>query len=531
MKNIYRNIIQGKAKQLFCLGLAVTLTVSSCSDFTELQPLSALSETTAFSTSANVELAMNGMYWAAAIGTYAGGGGRGYPFGAASIQQGDMRGEDMVNLQAFYQITYEGTYTATSANNVNHWSTLYFLINEANIVIDGVQQASGNGVITSEQALVYEAEAKFLRALAHHELLIHFCRPYADNNGGNMGVPYRTTPVTGGTAVEEGLAQGRGTVAEAYARVLEDLNFAEQNLPATGGESISRARKGAAIALKTRVYLHMQDYANVISEATKLGATGSAPFTSPIGGYALTATPDGPFTNYSSNTESVFSIANSAASNGGVNGALASQYGASDFGFRDLVAISPNFYNIGFWHEDDLRRNMTYRQSAGISALYTTKYYESDRSDWAPIIRYAEVILNASEAYARQGNNGQALVLLNSVRDRAVPAAASYGTTAPPDLLQVIFNERRIEFLAEGRRWPDIHRLALDPQYSTGGIPAKVLASQISANGGQAVYDGSTILTPAWVAIPYSDDRFVWPISSDEVNSNPTLREQQNPGY
>ncbi|WP_134089646.1 RagB/SusD family nutrient uptake outer membrane protein [Olivibacter sp. XZL3] len=523
--------IKNYSKIIGSFSLALALSLNSCSKFTELEPLAALSENTAFSTAANVELAVNGMYWSAAVGRYNDGGGRGYPFGSAAIQQADMRGEDMVNMQAFYQITYESTYTPTSANNVNHWTSLYYLINEANIVIDGVKSAAENGVISTEDAIQYEAEARFLRALAHHELVIHFCRPYADGSGSNLGVPYRTNAITGGSSVEENITQGRGTVAEDYTQILADLDFAEQNLPDGGTSPISRAKKGAAIALKTRVYLHMQDYTNVLAEAGKLGASGTAPFSSPIGGYELTAAPEAPFTSYSNNTESIFSVENSATSNGGVNGALASQYGSSDFGFRDLVSISPNFYNADFWVAGDLRRErLTHRAEGGISAVYTTKYFENTYADWAPIVRYAEVLLNAAEAYARQGNAGQALALLNAVRDRSVPATARYGSSAPADLLDAIYKERRIEFLGEGRRWPDIHRLALDPTYSVGGIPAKINPSQITAGGGVALYDGTTQITPARPAIPYTDYRFIWPLpSNDELANNPNL--QQNPDY
>jgi hypothetical protein len=33
------------------------------------------------------------------------------------------------------------------------------------------------------------------------------------------------------------------------------------------------------------------------------------------------------------------------------------------------------------------------------------------------------------------------------------------------------------------------------------------------------------------VAIPYSDFRFLWPIPQDEINANPTLAKEQNPGW
>lgn len=512
--------------------IALSLTFSSCEKFTELDPLAALSETTAFTTPENIELAINGMYWQAAVGTYNGGAGRGYPFGGASLEQGDMRGEDMVNLQAFFQITYQNTYNVSSANNVNHWEQLYALINQCNVIIEGVDGAVSSAVIEAESGNPYKGEALFLRALAHHELLIHFSRPYADNPTSNLGIPYRTIAITGAESAAEANSLGRGTVSEAYTKLLADLDEAENLLPSTrssAGDRISRATKGAAIALKTRVKLHQADYAGVIAEGAKLGTDATGAFQSSIGGYRLESDPTTPFLNYSNNVESIFSVAQSITSNGGVNGAISAMYGPTALNGRDLIAVSPNFYNVDFWLEDDIRKTeLTYKQNTGDRPyVYTYKYRKyGDNDDWNPIIRYAEVLLNVAEAYAFTGNDAQALSLLNAVRDRSVGASNSFGATAPSDLKLAIYNERRIEFLAEGRRWADVHRLAVSP-YGPNGIPAKVLPQQLS--GG--VYDGTTILTPDQDLVPYENHTFVWPLPQSELDANPVLRSEQNPGW
>src|SRR5690606_9439902 len=128
---------------------------------------------------------------------------------------------------------------------------------------------------------------------------------------------------------------------------------------------------------------------------------------------------------------------------------------------------------------------------------YNYKYRDATtKTDWAPIIRYAEVLLNVAEANARTGQTAQAFALLNAVRNRAVPVANQF-TVAPADMIQAILDERRVEFAGEGRRWPDLHRLALDAKYGKGGIPAKINPSQVTG----ATYDGKTILTPARAAI------------------------------
>lgn len=506
------------------------LATTSCKDLTDLAPADAFSEATAFSTAKRAELAVIGMYNAAQSGSYAGGQVRGYPFGAASIEQGEMRGEDMVNQALFFAITNEATYTPTTANNVWMWNTLFTLINQCNITIEGVQKASTEGLITSDVALAYEGEAKYLRALANHELLINFARPYADNKGASPGVPIRDFAVNSPTTVEKAVATGRNTVAEVYSFILKDLDFAETNLPATraGNLRVSRAVKGAAIGLKTRVKLHMQDYAGVITEANKI-VSSSAPFSSPIGGYKLTAAADGPFKNGFSE-EAVFSIENSAQDNPGVNGALPAMLGNPSLGGRGLVLTSPILFNNQAWKADDARRNLLVNNGR---SYYTTKYSDyTNRSDNAPIMRYAEVLLNLAEAEARvSGVSAKAIALLNAVRGRAIPGDiySESSFASGKDLVGAILTERRIEFHAEGRRWSDIHRLSLDADFSTGGIPSKMTFG----NAVFATYNLVTnpALTKNIAAVPYSDYKFLWPIPADELARNPTLAKQQNPGY
>jgi hypothetical protein len=178
MKNILSKLMQIKKLVLIPVFL-LALFISSCEDIIDLAPYSSVSETTAYSTASLVDLSVIGMYNAAQRGDY-GGAGRGYPFGAAFVEQGDCRGEDAVNLQAFYQFTYEGTYTTSTANNQWYWSDTYRLINRCNMVIDGVNGAVKNNIITAAVGNQYLGEAYFMRGIAHLELLFHFARPYKE---------------------------------------------------------------------------------------------------------------------------------------------------------------------------------------------------------------------------------------------------------------------------------------------------------------------------------------------------------------
>ena len=128
--------------------------------------------------------------------------------------------------------------------------------------------------------------------------------------------------------------------------------------------------------------------------------------------------------------------------------------------------------------------------------IYLTKYkVPSTFIDWAPVIRYAEVLLNLAEARVRSTNSvdAQAIALLNAIRGRSDPTTvftpASFANAAA--LADAILIERRIELLGEGFAGADLTRLGLP-------LPAK----------------GSV------AAVPSSAQQYIWPISSTELLLN-----------
>ena len=513
MKNI------SKYMKMSFLSLALVGVVSSC-EVTDLTPANLIPDQEAFATAARIESAVLGVYESAQRGFYLGSAvnGRGYPFGAANVQQGEMRGEDMNNDQLFYEITYVGGYNPQTANNNGMWISLYRSINRMNIVLENLDGALQSGVLTQAQRDNYRAEMLFMRALSHHELVIHFARPFSDPNGRTSpGVPYRTVAINDVPKVPIGEAVGRGTVAQDYQQIMADLNEAESLF--TGNNAVFRARKGAVIALKSRVKLHMQDWAGVIEEYQKIR-----------GSYAITANVAAPFRSGGTSTDNVFSFQNSATSNPGVNGALAAMFGNPAKGARGLVKISPLIWRASFWHPEDLRRGLA---SSNATGFYTDKYTDAvTYTDPNPILRFAEVVLNAAEAYARPGaqqNMAQAVTLLNSIRSRALPATVAPYTEADfatsNDLLTAIFQERRIELLAEGKRWADIHRLSGEGLMS--GIPAKATTRSIT----NVNFYTTDRTIPTDHAIPYSSNLFIWPIPLEEIINNNTAPIAQNPGY
>ena len=558
-----KKIIAKFGKLFLIMVFSAGLMFTSCEDIIDLEPFNQVADATAFSTPELVALSVNGMYNAAQLGEF--GGGRGYPFGAAFVQQGDNRGEDAVNWYAFYAITYQGTYTPTTANNVFYWSDTYRMINRCNIIIEGVQQAAADGVISQEQANIYEGEARLLRAAGYHELVKMFARPYRHTaDASHWGVPYHRVPFTTMDAIDLGFETGRHSVAQCYAWILEDLDFAEQNLPTkeqrSGTFRLSKGTKQAAAAYKMRIHQHMWNFPAVITEGLKF-VTG--PY---AGSYSLHADPWDAFVGgaYGSN-EHIYGMESSETNYPSVNGALASQYNR-----RNLVSMSPIIWRSAWWLLDDKRRvgcnelQRDDRMVRWIAGRVLTDKYKRDTQmdDLSPMMRYPEVLLNLAEAYARGGNAANALTYLNMVRDRSLadPATQSYDVAADfgsdaVNVLEAILWERRIELVMEGSRWPDIHRLQSCPHFPINGVPAK-LANTVTPP--EAFYIAGSPYDPwepyqtAWPnyspnpvylnageyegplpvgVIPYDDHRFVWPIPQNELNANPTLQAQQNPGY
>ena len=160
--------------------------------------------------------------------------------------------------------------------------------------------------------------------------------------------------------------------------------------------------------------------------------------------------------------------------------------GGGEYGVNDLGIVA----NTTGWPAADARRAFIYK--VGTESFLGKYPSGTPFLDKAPVIRYAEVLLNYSEAIAKTsgGVDTKALALLNAVRLRS---DATF-TWAPADnaaLLDALKLERRIEFLGEGLRSMDILRLNED-------FPAK----------------GSV------GAVPSTALNYIWPIPSNELAAN-----------
>lgn len=479
-------------KAIIYIGLITTLTVAtSChKDYLNPVPTTSISSASAFATSDRILNQVRGLYSGLRSGSF---------YGGRYLIYNDIRADEFIN-ELTNVVTgldvWNGTQNNSSANSViSLWGQAYFTINLCNVFLDGMN-AGGNTVVGSALAANYTAEAKFIRAVSYYSLLQLYARPYYDGNGSKPGLPLRLKGNTG--SGDYNLA--RSTVADIYKQILDDLNSAETNLPlkySDAATNTTRAHRNTAIAFKTRVYLTMQQYSNVITEANKI-VTATAPFTATTGvPHALQADITTVFKAPYTTNESILSMPFiGTTETPGTQNQLGYYYGVSALngGNGEYSLNNAGIIADAGWLATDKRRSFIYTAASG--KKYLSKYPSpSPFTDYSPAIRYSEVLLNLAEAKVRSGNaiDAQAVALLNAVRNRSDASTtytvASFAT--PAALIDAILNERRIEFLGEGLRAPDLLRLGLP-------IPGK---SNVAA-------------------IPPTAQNYIWPISSTELQLN-----------
>ena len=471
---------------------AFAVGMHSCVKEEFLNPVSqtSLSDATAFDTKDRIDNQVKGLYSGLKSGNLY--GGRYFIYNDARPENFLSNDPNRVTARAAWEFSENA-----SDNEVNNlWGACYTVINRCNLFLDGMV-TKGNDVAGADAAR-FNGEAKFVRAVAYYSLMQFFAMPYPDGNGNKPGVPLRLVGIKGGGSND----LARSSVAEIYAQILDDLNFAETNLTANNGSAIlntSRAHKNSAIAMKVRVYLSMASYANVVTEANKIVST-SAPFTAATGvAHALQPDILTVFNNYTT-TESIFSMPFTANDAPGGQNSFGHYFmpngvgGAAGIFYLNPVGVIAD----PTWTATDRRRTQFILDNGG--KKWMSKFdAPGPFLDWAPVLRYSEVLLSLAEAITRTTNSvdTRAVALLNAVRNRSdasttfTPASFANATA----LTDAILLERNIEFLGEGVRSIDILRLMLP-------FPAKSIP-------------GFTVS-----AVAPSNPAYLWPTPSEEVRYN-----------
>lgn len=143
------------------------------------------------------------------------------------------------------------TFASNSSGVQNHWQYLYELVHRSNTVIRNV------ATMPIDQTIIDQVtgEAKFMRAMAYFRML---------NCWG--GVPYYDETCDIGEAFAT-VTNPRASEEEIRQHVLDDLTDAINKLPVKWNDTdYGRATKGAAYALRGKVYLFNREWEKAIAD-------------------------------------------------------------------------------------------------------------------------------------------------------------------------------------------------------------------------------------------------------------------------
>jgi len=490
MKNILR----------ITIAFFLLLTIGCSKEFLDPVPQTSLSDLSVFDTKDRVVAQVNGMYASMKSGAFL--GGRFFVYGDVRADNFIPKSSNLVTNFASWNHS-----EVSSTNEVqNLWGTVYAAINTINVFLDGLSAAWNagnlNGKISQAEYDQFRSEAYALRALCYFDLLQLYCKPYNQGNGANPGVPLRLKAEKSA----EGNDLARSTVAEVYTQILKDLNDAEPlaiTAYSTDLLNTTRIHKNTIIALKTRVYLNMQDWPKVLTESAKI-VSASAPFTAPSGvAFVLNPSYTAIFKTPYTSKESIFSMPMTTTNGPGTQNGLPHYYTFSS-SESYYLNLNPGFA-YALMDATDIRKTSLLLND---SKYFLTKFPDyTTLTDYAPVMRYAEVLLNRAEAIVRSGGavTAEAIALLNAVRTRSFPTGAYIPASfaAASDFYTAILLERNIEFLGEGIRTMDLQRLSLPFPAKDGGGMGNV------------------------PAIPSSSVGYVWPIPANELSLNKLMTPNQ----
>ncbi|GAB6008575.1 RagB/SusD family nutrient uptake outer membrane protein [Dysgonomonas reticulitermitis] len=237
--------------------VALCCGFASCTDILDTAPYDQVATSTMWTTENLTDMGMNGVYanlrnW----GIY------GTSLNTASDQNSNGMGqwayEILGPLGESHNVAdfLSGSLNPRSGNVNNLWKRLYEGIHRANDAITNIPALSP---CSEEKKACLVAEARFLRAFHYYRLneLWH-------------GVPYYDVPIR----VEECI-KGQETEEFIWGKILEDLTACinEPNLPnidIKGG----RVTKGAAYALRGKVYMQQKKWPEAAADFDKVGQCG-----------------------------------------------------------------------------------------------------------------------------------------------------------------------------------------------------------------------------------------------------------------
>lgn len=416
-------------------GLTVGL-LTGCSSRLDIQPITDVSNTSALTTSTDVETLLIGAYDGLSSGDL---------YGGNLLRDGELLGD---NGEVLFQGTfgdvrqiYRRNITTDNAQVGRTWLNAYRTINICNTVLDNLSK------VDEDRRASVEGQAKFIRGSLFFELVRFYARPWGDgDNTANLGIPLVLTSTASFNATNN---VPRSPVATVYAQIIQDLTEAETSLPSSNG---FYANKNVAAAQLSRVYLQKADYPNAALAANRVIASGQYDLVPAVD----EAFDSRAFANGVDSDEAIFAV--QVTDQDGVNN-LNTFYGSTSFGGRGDITINDRHFAL--YDDADERGTLFYDEDR------TAKFINSYGN--VQVIRLAEMYLTRAEANFRANTTTGATALsdINLIRSRAALPAL----TAAQLTLAAILRERRLELAFEGTLIHDLKRNRQSTQFGSMVYP------------------------------------------------------------
>jgi hypothetical protein len=387
------------------------------------------------------------------------------------IIAGDLTADNLIHLGTFAQYRELGIKKITSANAsvAGLWSSLYGTIYIANFMLERLPQIPGVAASTRIRA---EATAHYLRGMCY------FIGAYTFGD-----LPLVTT-----TDIE---------INRNIARTDRDeiLAFAEADLLNAVGKltdappSPAFASENAVRAALARFYLYKGDWASAESNASTVINSGKYQLDAE---YSDIVSSDFP-------SESIFEVGYTIADDPATLNTLFKSRREIVPSNELVLALASDESGDRFFSMVFDVNNLKGNDNGWSVAKYGTAV---DDNNNIMVFRLAEMYLIRAEARAHLNNvtgENSAQSDINMLRTRA--KAPLVGDTPQSVMIRLIEEERRYELAFEGHRWYDLVR--------TGR--ADEVMSAFNSN---------------WKAAYH-----LWPVPQREIQTNPSLAGDQNPGY
>lgn len=341
--------------------------------------------------------------------------------------------------EMYYQYNFLSTPDLETTAVGYLWKMGYAIITNANTILNYSEDLKRNFPNDADEINRIEAEACFMRALAHFDLVRCYAQPYGyTSDASHLGIPVADHLV----GTDEQIA--RSSVSQVYGQIVRDLNTAYDILGDAAPEAADYVSGMACNALLARVYLYMGDYGQAESYS---GKVISALDLTPYEDYADM------FTGESLGDEAIFRLSGHYA-------------GKSLRTFYDYESASyiPTDDFLALFGSDDVRRTLLQAPDGSTACM---KYYDmatsvpDEQFYYLTVLRLSEMYLIRAEARCMQNDLDGAASDLKKIEARARNVSEdniNLSYTDAAGLMELIKTERRKELFAEGHRFFDLAR-------------------------------------------------------------------------